>query len=129
MPATYFLWRRIHRTATVAGSNPTGTVQFIVNGAVYATSALGSSGVAQASLNLPIGTYTISAIYSGDALNAGSSSAQSALTVTPAVTVTTLSVSSTTTSLGTPDHAHCYRLVCCGNTHRNGHLFLHDTRQ
>ena len=89
-------------TATVAGSNPTGTVQFIVNGAVNATSALGSSGVAQASLNLPIGSYTISAIYSGDPLNAGSSSASSALTVTPAVTVTTLSVSSTTTSLGTP---------------------------
>ncbi len=89
-------------TATVAGSNATGTVQFIVNGAVYATSALGSSGIAQANLNLPLGTYTISAIYSGDPLNAGSSSTSSALSVTPAVTVTTLSVSSTTTTLGTP---------------------------
>jgi len=88
--------------ATVAGSNPTGAVEFVINGAVYATAALGSSGVAQASLNLPIGNYTISAVYSGDPLNSGSSSTSSAITVTPAVTVTTLSASSTTTSLGTP---------------------------
>jgi sugar lactone lactonase YvrE len=102
VPATTSFGTPFTVTATVAGSDPTGAVQFIVNGAVYATAALGSSGVAQASLNLPIGTYTISAIYSGDPLNAGSSSASSALIVTPAVTVTTLSVSSTTTSLGTP---------------------------
>ena len=102
VPATTTFGTVFTATATVVGGNPTGTVQFVVNGAVYATAALGSSGMAQASLNLPIGTYTISAIYGGDPLNAGSSSSSSALTVTPAVTVTTLSVSSTTTTLGTP---------------------------
>ena len=50
-------------TATVTGSNPTGTVQFLVSGGgatgsyVYATAALtssSSSGTASASINLPI---------------------------------------------------------------------------
>ena len=76
--------------ATVAGSNPTGTVQFIVSGGgaigsyVYATAAL-NSGTASASINLPYSAtaYTITAIYSGDAVNAGSTSSAAAVTITP----------------------------------------------
>ncbi len=89
--------------ATVAGSNPTGTVQFIVNGSAYATAAL-SSGTASANITLPFSAtaYSIFAVYSGDAANAGSTSAISSLTITPASTATVLSASTTTTTLGHP---------------------------
>ena len=89
--------------ATVAGSNPTGTVQFIVNGSAYATAAL-SSGTASANITLPFSTttYSIFAVYSGDAANAGSTSSPSLLNITPAGTATMLSASTTTTTLGHP---------------------------
>ena len=102
VPASTSFGTAFTATATVAGSSPTGTVQFVVNGAVYATAALSSSGTAQASFNLALGSYTISAIYSGDAVNSGSTSANSALSVGPAVTVTTLSAGTTATTLGVP---------------------------
>jgi sugar lactone lactonase YvrE len=102
IPATTTFGTSFTATATVTGSGATGTVQFIVNGAVYATSTLSSAGTAQASFNLPVGTYTISAIYSGDALNGGSSSTSSPLAVSPAITTTTLSAANSTTTLGHP---------------------------
>src|SRR6185312_1729991 len=88
-------------TATVSGSSPTGTVSFIVNGSVYATAAV-NSGVAQATFSLPVGSYTFSAVYSGDTLNAGSNSTSTSVTVAAAATTTTLTAQSTTTSLGVP---------------------------
>ncbi len=89
--------------ATVAGSNPTGTVQFIVNGSAYATAAL-SSGAASANISLPFSAtaYSIFAVYSGDAANAGSTSSVASLSITPASTATLLSASTTTTTLGHP---------------------------
>jgi sugar lactone lactonase YvrE len=104
----------ITATATVTGSNPTGTVQFVVSGNgqtgsyTYATVALtpGSAGTATASttLNLPMSTsnYSIVAIYSGDNINAGSTSAGSSLSVGVALTTTALSANPTTTTLGHP---------------------------
>ncbi len=89
-------------TATVTGSGATGSVEFVVNGSVYAAAALTSAGTAQATFNLPVGTYTVSAIYSGDALNGGSSSTSSPLTVGPAATTTTLQAATSTTTLGRP---------------------------
>jgi sugar lactone lactonase YvrE len=94
-------------TATVAGSSPTGTVQFIVNGYSYATAAMTSSstsGTASATIGLPFSAsaYSISAVYSGDALNAGSTSTISTVTVTAALTTTALSANTTTTTLGHP---------------------------
>ena len=82
VPATSVIGTAITATATVTGSSPTGTVQFVANGTVYATTALNSSGTAQATLNLPVGSYTVSAIYSGDAVNASSASTGTAATVT-----------------------------------------------
>jgi sugar lactone lactonase YvrE len=89
--------------AAVAGSNPTGTVQFIVNGSAYATETL-NSGTASAVINLPFSAsaYNIDAIYSGDPVNDGSISPAFSVTVTPASTATTLSASTTTTTLGHP---------------------------
>ncbi len=89
-------------TATVTGTNPTGTVSFLVNGIATETVSLSGAGMAQTTLNLSPGTYTITALYSGDAVNAGSSSAVAPLSVTSAITTTTLSANNTTTTLGVP---------------------------
>jgi sugar lactone lactonase YvrE len=90
-------------TATVTGSSPTGAVQFIVNGSVYLTAAL-ASGTATATFNLPYSTssYSIYAVYSGDAANDGSTSSASSTAVTAALTTTALSANTTTTTLGHP---------------------------
>ncbi len=101
VPSATTFGTTIAATAQVTGNNPTGTVQFIVNGAVYATSAL-ASGTATASLSLPLGTYSVSAVYDGDTVNAGSTSPSAPLTVSPAGTVTTLIANATTTTLGVP---------------------------
>ena len=100
-------------TATVTGSNPTGSVQFIVSGSggvggyVYATAALTSSsasGTASASISLPFSAsaYTVTTVYSGDAANAGSTSSMAAVTITQGITITALSANTTTTQLGHP---------------------------
>ena len=96
-------------TATVSGSTPTGTVQFIVSGGgavggyVYATAAL-TSGTASATINLPFSAtaYSVTAVYSGDAVNAGSTSSAAPVTITQGITVTALSANTTTTTLGHP---------------------------
>ena len=60
--------------AAVSGSaNPSGSVAFLVNGATYATVPL-VNGSASYAFNLPIGSYSLSAVYNGDSANAGSSS-------------------------------------------------------
>ncbi len=90
-------------TATVSGSSPTGTVDFVVNGVVYATAAV-NSGAASTSITLPYSTsaYSIDAIYSGDTANGGSTSAVSQVSVSAALTTTLLSANTTTTTLGHP---------------------------
>jgi sugar lactone lactonase YvrE len=96
-------------TATVTGSSPTGTVQFLVSGGgatgsyVYATAAV-NAGTASASISLPYNliAYSITAVYSGDAVNAGSSSSTSSVTISQGLTVTSLSANTTTTTLGHP---------------------------
>ena len=90
-------------TATVTGSSPTGIVQFVVNGSVFATAAV-SSGSASANISLPFSTsaYSIYAVYSGDSANDGSTSATSSVTVSAALTTTALSTSATTSTLGHP---------------------------
>jgi Glycosyl hydrolases family 28/Bacterial Ig-like domain (group 3) len=88
-------------TATVTGASPTGTVEFIVNGSVFASAAL-NAGSASATISLPFSTTadSIYAVYSGDGANDGSTSAASSVTVTPALTTTSLSANTTTTTLG-----------------------------
>ena len=63
-------------TATVTGSTPTGTIQFQVNGdATGISAATMTSGMASKAITLAAGTYTITAIYSGDTNNLASTSA------------------------------------------------------
>jgi sugar lactone lactonase YvrE len=101
-------------TATVTGSNPTGSVQFVVSGGgligsyTYATAALASStgttSTASASINLPLSStaYSITAVYSGDLENAGSTSSVASLTVGAAATVTTVTPSASSAAVGNP---------------------------
>jgi hypothetical protein len=63
-------------TATVTGSSPTGTVTFKDGGTVLGTSTLNGSGQAFfTTSSLSVGSHTITAVYSGDANNAASTSA------------------------------------------------------
>ncbi len=101
VPVTATFGTTFTATAAVTGISPSGIVQFVVNGVVFATSAV-SSGTAQASISLPVGAYAISAIYSGDAVNAASTSTSSALTITPALTTIALAANISTTTLGVP---------------------------
>ncbi len=103
MPTSIAFGTSFTATATVTGSSPTGTVEFIVNGTVYQSAPL-SSGSASATISLPYSTsaYSIYAVYSGDAANDGSTSAAQSVTVTPALTTTALSANTTTTTLGHP---------------------------
>jgi Glycosyl hydrolases family 28/Bacterial Ig-like domain (group 3)/MBG domain (YGX type) len=103
VPADISFGSSFTATATVSGSNPTGTVEFVVNGAVYSTAAV-TSGTASASISLPFSTtaYSIYAVYSGDIANAGSTSSVSQVTVEAASTTTALAASTTTTTLGHP---------------------------
>jgi sugar lactone lactonase YvrE len=101
VPVTATFGTTFTATATVNGSSPSGSVQFIVNGIVFATSSV-NAGTAQASIGLPLGAYTISAVYDGDGVNASSTSTSSALTITPALTSTALAANINTTTLGVP---------------------------
>lgn len=62
-------------TATVTGNSPTGTVQFQVNGVNFGSPVALINGVATLTTTqlTVVGTDAITAVYSGDANNAGSS--------------------------------------------------------
>jgi polygalacturonase/sugar lactone lactonase YvrE len=103
VPADVTFGASFTATASVSGTNPTGTIEFVVNGSVFAAASL-NSGTASSSISLPFSTsaYSIYAFYSGDAANAGSSSSASSITVEAAPTSTGLSTSTTATTLGHP---------------------------
>jgi polygalacturonase/pectin methylesterase-like acyl-CoA thioesterase len=124
VPVTATFGTTFTATATVSGSSPTGSVQFIVNGIVFATSSV-NSGTAQASIGLPLGTYTISAVYDGDAVNAGSTSASSPLAITPALTTTALTANVNTTTLGVDRNGYVSGRNSCGF----GFLFVHNSSE
>ncbi len=103
VPSTISYGTSFTAVATVTGNNPTGSVEFVVNGTVFATAAL-SSGSASTSISLPysVNAYSLYAVYDGDGANDGSTSGTSSVTVTPALTTTSLSANTTTTTLGHP---------------------------
>lgn len=70
---------------------PTGSVDFLVDGVLSFTSPVGSPSIGIAITNaLSVGNHSIIATYSGDPNNAGSTSAESTLVVVPAATTTTI---------------------------------------
>ncbi len=63
----------VNFTATVTGSSPTGTVQFYVDSALFDTESLVSgSATSISTATLTAGTHTVTATYSGDTINSGS---------------------------------------------------------
>jgi hypothetical protein len=81
-------------TATVTGNSPAGSVQFKVGAANLGAAVPLSGGAAVYTTNtLSVGSYSITATYSGDANNAASASSAVAQVVAQATSSTTLSVS------------------------------------
>jgi uncharacterized protein len=82
--------------AAVTGLNPTGTVEFATAQATIATAPLIGTGNARSAqistANLPVGTTTVFARYSGDANNGPRISAPVAQVVNAGVTTTAISV-------------------------------------
>jgi pseudomonalisin/xanthomonalisin len=72
-PATIIQGQSVTLTATVTGNFPTGTVQFQVNGVNFGSPVTLVNGVATLTTTqlTVVGTDVITAIYSGDANNAG----------------------------------------------------------
>ena len=105
-PGTTFpLGTSVTLTATVAPAagtgTPTGTVSFQNGSSSLGTATLNSAGVATLSTtSLPIGSGTISALYSGDNSFATSTSTAVAVVVTAAATTTALTASPTTVVTG-----------------------------
>ena len=82
-------------TATVTGNGgaPTGSVNFLANGNVIGAGTLNPSGVATFTTStLAAGAYAITATYTGDANDAGSTSLPVSLTVSLATTATAITV-------------------------------------
>ena len=81
-------------TATVTGTNPTGTVTFRDGSTTLGTGTLSTTGTASvATSSLSAGTHSITAVYGGDTSNAGSTSAALPQVVTttpglPTITIT-----------------------------------------
>jgi probable HAF family extracellular repeat protein len=90
-------------TATVIGNNPTGTVEFL-NGtnSLSAAVALSGGGASFTTSSLPVGADSITAVYSGDANNATSTSGALSQVITLAATRTGLISSGNHVTLGQP---------------------------
>ena len=81
-------------TSTVTGQSPTGTVQFVIDGTNAGSPVTLTNGAASYSTStLAAGQHSISATYSGDSINAVSTSATATDTVDQASTTTTVSPS------------------------------------
>jgi len=78
--AAVFIGQPVQLTASLAPASATGTVQFLDGGAVLGTSTV-NGGTAAISVSLPLGAHTITAVYGGDANDAGSTSAAVTVTV------------------------------------------------
>jgi hypothetical protein len=95
-------------TATVTGTSPTGTVNFLDGlASIGGCSAISLSGsgntrtAACSTINLTVGTHNITAVYSGDGTNAGSTSNAVSQVVSGTPSTTTLATSLTPSTVGT----------------------------
>lgn len=89
-------------TATVTGQNPTGTVQFFDSATLLGSGTL-SSGIATfATSALSPGPHSITAVYSGDSNNAGSTSSILTQTINLSSTTTALASSKNPSDVGQP---------------------------
>ena len=89
-PATATPNTSITLTASVLGTNPTGSVSFSANGNSLGTEALANGTATLQTSFANAGSYTVTATYSGDSDNTASTSAATAVTITPSASSTTL---------------------------------------
>lgn len=81
---------------------PTGSVRILDGGSQLSQITLGNGTGAFSTPSLTVGTHAITAVYSGDSTNAGSTSLPLAQVVNKAVTTTTLSATPSSTVFGQP---------------------------
>jgi hypothetical protein len=89
-PATAAPNASITLTASVFGTNPTGSVSFTANGNSLGTEALANGTVTLQTSFANAGSYTVTATYAGDSNNTASTSATVGVTISPAASSTTL---------------------------------------
>ena len=82
-------------TASVFGTNPTGSVSFSANGNALGTEALVNGTATLATSFANAGSYTVTATYEGDSNNTASTSSPVGITITPATSATTLQATPT----------------------------------
>ena len=89
-PATATPGAAVTLTASVFGTNPTGSVSFSANGNDLGTEAVvnGTATIQTSFANT--GSYTATASYEGDSNNTASTSSAVGITITPATSATTL---------------------------------------
>jgi hypothetical protein len=92
----------VNLTATInvtapGGGTPSGTVTFSRNGTPICADVPIASGTAPCNdiTNLPVGTHTITAVYTPDTANYISSTSNAVITITPAATTVVLGISPT----------------------------------
>ena len=90
-------------TATVTPSTATGTVQFLDGGALLGTGTISGGSASFTTASLAQGTHSITAVYSGDATDAASTSSALQQTVIPMESApsTSLNGSAAVSILGT----------------------------
>ena len=95
-PSTLYGQLQVFLATLIGGNNPTGTVQFQINGATFGTIAVSGNTARYSNINeiWPPGVYTISEVYGGDALNNPASTSLGGFTVFTAIPVVSISSSS-----------------------------------
>ncbi len=87
-------------TASITPAVATGTVQFLDGTTVLATTNVGNGSAAFSTSGLGVGSHSITAVYSGDGNDSGSTSTAVSVTIGKISSTTALSASSTTLTLG-----------------------------
>ena len=77
-------------TASVFGTNPTGSVSFAANGNALGTETVVNGTATLATSFANTGSYSVTAAYEGDNNNTASTSSAVGITITPAASATTL---------------------------------------
>ena len=99
-PVTYPATSQTYTATVTGGTSPSGFMQFSIGNGVAATVPLTDGSASYATpANLDVNDYTVTATYTGDALNVSSSNSTD-LTVAPAPTALQLTGSSTSTAFG-----------------------------
>lgn len=89
-------------TATVTGTNPTGTVQFFDSATLIGSGIISAGSATFSTSALSAGPHSITAVYGGDANNNGSTSSALSQTISLSTTTTTLASSQNPSDVGKP---------------------------